>query len=122
MDPVTRELASLRPPPRGGRTGASGVRREATAGRRRLAGARRAATARPGHPLLRVLPRRPDRDRHDEDARGGLSAGPPPAEPSRDPLPKQLPPPVPPPPHLLQQNLVPPDPRKTLLPNPERRT
>src|SRR2546430_17475234 len=87
MDPVTRELASLRPPPRGGRTGASGVRREATAGRRRLAGARRAAAARPGHPLLRVLPRRPDRDRHDEDARGGLSAGSPRAPPSRDPLP-----------------------------------
>src|SRR2546430_9477666 len=106
MDPVTRELASLRPPPRGGRTGASGVRREATAGRRGLAGARRAAAARPGHPLLRVLSRRPDRDRHDENARGGLSAGSPPAVPPRDPLPIQPSPPERPLPHPFHVHLV----------------
>src|SRR2546421_1504393 len=96
MDPRSRDLAALRPPPRDGRTGARGVRREATAGRRGLAGARRAATARPGQPLLRGLPRRPDRDRHDEDARGGLLAGSPPGRSPRAPPPIAPPPPLPP--------------------------
>src|SRR2546430_3378669 len=90
MDAGPGALASLRPPSRDRGTGTRGVRRETETRGLRLAGRRRAAAARPWDLVLRILPRRPGRGRHHEDARGGLPTLPARALPSGHALPMQL--------------------------------